>query len=250
MEKYLTSKRTILFKSLVGSHNYNLNDATSDVDFKVVIAPNFEDLYSGSMFSKQRVGNIFDIEVHDVRKLSSVWTKANINFIEILFSKDIVVNPTLNKNIRGLIDDLFAIKQDIAKMNLKYLYNSCIGMHTQKMKLLTKGTSGTMDLVEKFGYDTKQAQHAYRVLDFLERFYITDFLDFQGAIWYEKSDPTYKLLKDLKAGAYGINQFLEIAEAKLFTVQGKLSSVNLPELDIKTHNNLLEIIKSIVKLNM
>lgn len=250
MEKYLTSKRTILFKSLVGSHNYNLNDATSDKDFKVIVAPNFEDLYLGSMFSKQRVGNLFDIEVHDVRKLSSVWTKANINFIEILFSKDIIVNPTLNKKTRELIHELFAMKQDIAKMNLKYLCNSCMGMHTQKMKLLTKGTSGTMDLVEKFGYDTKQAQHAYRVLDFLERFYKTDFLDFHGAIWYEKPDPAYKLLIDLKAGAYGIKEFLEIAEAKIFTIQSKFSSVNLPELDIKTHNNLLEVIKGIVKLNI
>ena len=64
------------------------------------------------------------------------------------------------------------------KMNLKYLYDACIGMHYNKMKYLEKGTEGTKHLVEKYGYDTKQAVHAWRILDFLRAFADNEFTDF------------------------------------------------------------------------
>ena len=84
-----------------------------------------------------------------------------------------------------LLNQILEMKDSIARMNLSYLYKACIGMHQNKMKLLEKGTSGTQHLVEKYGWDTKQGMHAYRVLDFLERFLETGFEDFKQAIKYD-----------------------------------------------------------------
>ena len=45
-------ERKVVFKALVGSHNYNLNDETSDKDYKYFVLPTFDDLYTGKMFSQ------------------------------------------------------------------------------------------------------------------------------------------------------------------------------------------------------
>ncbi|MCS4475861.1 hypothetical protein JQ032_09960 [Clostridium botulinum] len=51
-------------------------------------------------------------------------------------------------------------------MNLNSLFNSCIGMHKNKINNINKKTRETIELVKKYGYDTKQALHSYKLLDF------------------------------------------------------------------------------------
>lgn len=245
------NKRTILIKAQVGSHNYNLNDSGSDRDYKVVIAPNFNDLYESTMFSKDRIGKTFDISVHDVRKMPNVWKKANINFLEILFSKEIIINPVLDKKTRGLLLEILSMRNEIAMMNIPYLYNSCVGMFENKMSKLTKGTEGTAHLVEQYGYDTKQAQHAYRVLDFLERYKDTDFRDFGKAIWYDNNDPSREILVAIKKGEYSIGEFINIARKKQEYINTKVA----PEYKCRSANGdtlkkLTGIIKEIVRFNI
>ena len=46
--------RKFAFKSLVGSHNYNLNIETSDKDYKVFVFPTFDDLYF-NIFIKNKI---------------------------------------------------------------------------------------------------------------------------------------------------------------------------------------------------
>ena len=45
--------RHIAVRALVGSHNYNLNDESSDRDYKVFVFPNFGDLYKGKRYTNQ-----------------------------------------------------------------------------------------------------------------------------------------------------------------------------------------------------
>lgn len=143
--------RKFVFKALVGSHNYNLNVdeientktgerfPTSDRDYKVFVLPTFEDLYKGNMY--------------DIRKLPNILYKANINFIEVLFSNEIIINDELGREQKLMLSKIFENKDEIARMNLPRLYNSCSGMFLNKMKLLKKGTDGTQHLVDTFGYD-------------------------------------------------------------------------------------------------
>ena len=78
--------RKELFRALVGSHNYN-NTPESDKDYKIFIAPTFDDLYFNKQFSNSIIGETEDYDIHDIRKVSHLWWKANVNFIEVLFSK-------------------------------------------------------------------------------------------------------------------------------------------------------------------
>ena len=81
--------RPTVFKALVGSHNYNLNDEQSDKDYKYFVMPTFDDMYAGKMFSTSKVGQVEDYDVHDIRKCIHLWWQANINFIEVLYTSEL-----------------------------------------------------------------------------------------------------------------------------------------------------------------
>lgn len=107
--------RKVVFKALVGSHNYNLNTLESDKDYKVFVLPTFDDLYFNNSFSKSCIGETEDFDVHDIRKCSSLWYKANVNFLEVLFSEKFKVKSDLDDKSKLLIYQLYDMRNDIAK---------------------------------------------------------------------------------------------------------------------------------------
>lgn len=188
-------KHKIVFKALVGSHNYNLNTPESDKDYKVFVVPTFEDLYYREMFSELIITEKEDNDIHDIRKLPLLFFKANVNFLETLFSKEIIVEDECPE-----INEILSLKKEIAKMNLPHLYDACHGMHINKMKTLNAGSKRIHPLIDKYGYNTKQALHAYRILNFIERFEATNFEDFESAMRYEHVDLEFML--DIKNGFF------------------------------------------------
>jgi uncharacterized protein len=254
-------ERKILFKALVGSHNYNLNTnevigkttgkifPASDKDFKVFVLPTFEDLYEGVSYSKQVIGEKEDLDIHDVRKLSDLFFKSNINFIEVLYSTEMQFPDELTQRQKELLSKLFYMRDDIVKMNLPHLWNACGGMHLNKMKLLRKGTEGTQHLVDEFGYDTKQALHAYRVLNFIDRFAKTDFNDFKSAITYTGDDKQFMF--DIKYGFFNAEAFENFVafyhDARFKTLRERYHSQK-PNLELK--EEIERIIMEIVKIEI
>lgn len=253
----LTGKRKVLLKALVGSHNYNLDTPESDRDYKVFVAPTFEDLYEGKSYSNSDIGAEADHDIHDIRKLERLLYKSNVNFMEILFSEDLQIAEDASDNTKMLLENLIDIKDDIARMNLPYLYHACIGMYHNKMKYLEKGTSGTMHLVEKYGYDTKQALHSYRILDFLIRFMNSGFNDFKWAITYSGIRPRLsnlfelsdrEMMLNIKNGEYTLGGFKKIVEDKLKFVEEKFKpSYMKHNVNEETNDKLKNTIRDIVK---
>lgn len=245
----MMTKRKELIKAIVGSHNYNLNTIDSDKDYKVFTAPTFEDLYKGEMKSNQIIGDIEDLDYHDIRKIPNLWYKSNINFIELLYSKEIIISDNITDEQKSLINKLLSYKKDIVKMNLPYLYNACRGMHKSKMSALYKGTEGTQHLVDKFGYDTKEALHAYRVIDFIVRFEETNFNDFEKAITYNDSERKFML--DIKNGFFDSDVFENFVshfyDSEFRLLEDKYSSFK-PNQELK--NEIDKIIMDIVKIEL
>jgi predicted nucleotidyltransferase len=240
--------RKEIFRALVGSHNYNLNTETSDRDYKVFVAPTFDDLYFNKQFSKCYIGETEDFDCHDIRKISSLWWKANVNFLEVLYSQELHLNKNLNIDTKNYLQTIFHYKDEIVKMNLPYLYNACIGMHITKKKQIDKGTDGTQHLVDKYGYDTKQAMHSIRILDFLKRFADNEFSDFKGAIWYKDNEDFRILLLDLKNGLYSKEKFLNISDNLFNLVENEYKEkYQSQRLNEETNENLLKMVKAIVK---
>lgn len=211
--------RKEIFRALVGSHNYNMNNSESDKDFKVFVMPVFKDLYNGKQFSKLYISDTEDLDVHDIRKLSNLLWKSNINFMEILFSEEFIINEDLDNRTKEIISFFLNNKNEIARMNLPYLWNACIGMHLTKKKQIDKGTEGTQHLVAKFGYDTKQAMHSLRVLLVLQRYADNNFTDFKKAIWFNDGENDRDFLMLVRNGYFNKEEILVIAKNLLSSIE-------------------------------
>ena len=239
--------RKELFRVLTGSHNYNMNTPESDKDYKIFVLPTFDDLYHGKEFSTSHVGETEDYDVHDIRKVSHLWWKANINFVEVLFSSESYVNQKLKPKTKNIINVIFQHKNEIARMNLPYLHDACIGMHLNKKGQVSKGTAGTQHLVDKFGYDTKQAMHSLRVLDFLKRFSSNGFTDFKKAIWYDDEFLDKNWLLAIKNGRLTKDEYLTLAELFLIEVKKLEEIYKGRKPNEETREHLLRLVKDMVK---
>lgn len=233
--------REVVLKSLVGSHNYNLANEESDKDFKVFVTPTFEELYKGQRFSKSIITPTEDNDIHDVRKLSDLLYKANINFLEVLASDQISI-PSGNQEIIQILD----MRDDIFKMNLPYLYSSCMGMHFNKMKLLTKGTEGTQHLVDMYGYDTKQATHAYRIINFIEKYESSNFEDFVGSLKYKGDERDFIL--SIRHGKLSLEEYESFIKQYYSTVFEPLKEKYQSfKVDMETKNKIDELVMQLIK---
>lgn len=183
---------TICLKALVGSHNYNLNTPESDKDYKYFVWPTFDDLYENKTFHKEVVTDIEDYTIHDVRMLPTLFWKANLNFLEILYSQELEGN-------KALINYLMEHREELSTMNMHGLYAAAMGMSYEKEKLMTKDSPARHEAIEKYGYDPKSACHALRVLDFLVKYYKTH--DMAKAFWYPDGSCEQELMLDIKKGS-------------------------------------------------
>jgi predicted nucleotidyltransferase len=234
-------QRTTAFKALVGSANYHLATPESDKDYKVFVLPSFDDLYHGKVFTESKVG-IVDEEFHDIRKLVRLLWKSNVNFVEVLFSDEVMVSEV--KWIKEAIEEIFVIKNKIAAMNLPYLYKACKGMFLSKSKYIDQGNEATRTFVEKFGYDTKSAMHAYRIIDFIERYANHTFTDFKEAIHYDDTEREFML--SIKHGALTKAKYDKLVADKIKIFE-HLETVYLAQSeDEKTKKHLEKILYSLL----
>jgi len=231
--------RTVVLSALVGSWAYNLNTPESDMDFKHFVAPTFDDLYHGKMFATAHTSETLDYDVHDIRKLGELLWKSNLNYLVVLFAKQKEYHPSLQW--------LFDNADNIGKMNLPYFYNATMGMHHEKMKSLLKGTGTTQALVDKFGYDTKQACHAFRCLTVLLN--VSCGQSIREAIWMESV--VRDMLLDIKAGEWSLESFLELVRVwKQFNLPNVKRFFKDTRPDEDTHKMVEENIEKLIKIGL
>jgi len=245
--------RNVVMKALVGSNNYNLQTEervidgriilASDKDYKAFITPTFEELYRKTMFVKSEIGIEEDIEIHDVRKLPDLFWKSNLNYLEPLYSKELWMDGSVE------MAEIYSLRQEIFNMNLPVMIKHLWGTYRQKMKLLPKGTESTQVLVDLFGYDTKQGQHAYRHLDFGIKYAELDFKNPELALRYSGGDLDF--MTEMKFGSFrqevfeNMIQFIE--ESRFKHVIEKYEAMK-PNEELREH--LDSLIMSIVRKNL
>lgn len=162
----------IVFLALQGSQNYELDvyddDYMSDVDTKAVVLPSFEDfVYNRRPESNTIVlENDEHIDVKDIRPMFENYKKQNINFVETLFTKYIVINP----KYKDLVELLLANREEIAHLNYNQALKCMSGMSMEKLKALKHPYPATKDKIEKYGYDPKQLNHILRINDFIKKY--------------------------------------------------------------------------------
>lgn len=153
--------------ALQGSQNYELEYEFSDVDTKAIILPKFEDVVlAKSPFSSTLIlENNEHIDVKDIRLSFELFKKQNPAYVELLFSKYVIINPKYSD-----ITNLFEINENIARYNNLATVSAIKGMMMEKRKALQHPYPTIKDKIEKYGFDPKQLHHLCRLEEFLRRY--------------------------------------------------------------------------------
>lgn len=137
---------------LIGSQNYGLNIAESDVDTRVFIIPNLEDLACGKQMTSETIilENQEHIDVKDVRLGLQSFRKQSINALEILFTPYGIINHDYSNYWKTLLK----YREIIGHYNPKRVIQSTLNMAKRRYS----------------GQDIKSMSNFVRLVDFMENY--------------------------------------------------------------------------------
>lgn len=188
---YISEDYEVVALYLQGSQNYGLDEYSenymSDVDSKAIVLPTFEDFILGKEpISKTIVlDNDEHIDVKDIRVMFTMFKKANISYIELLYTDYCIAN---SKYI-DIVTKLNIIRDKI--IDYPKLFKAVYGMTLEKRKALCHPYPATKWKIDKWGYDGKQLSHLMRLY-----FLLCD-LDTKGELTKEVYYPSEDIAKDL-----------------------------------------------------
>lgn len=183
-----------------GSMNYGLDNDNSDIDSKLLTVPSLKKLIENKRDNTTRImsDNGEHVEVKDVAFYMNTILKQNINFVETLFAKAVIVNPRYQNDWEMLYEN----RELIARYDTKRAVKCMCGMMIQKRKYMVTWTEARAKSFHEFGYDTKSLHHLVRLHYFLQH-YIIDGWSYEDCLT-KRDDAEYSLLMDTKSGINSI----------------------------------------------
>ena len=198
---------------LQGSQNYGLDYEGSDIDTKCIVLPTLEDL----IFNRKPVStthvlpNEEHLDLKDVRLYFQTFRKQNLNFMEILFTKYKIVNPTYEQYWNRLVEN----NEQIARYNPVGAVKTMKGIAMEKYHAMEHRYPSKVDLIEKYGYDGKQLHHLIRVNEYLLRY-------IEGEAYADclqtKMSDFLKEIKDMSNPVFDLEEARVAANATLASV--------------------------------
>ena len=241
---------------LQGSQNYGLDEYSdeymSDIDTKAIVLPPLDDFIAAAppVSTVVIMDNNEHAEVKDIRIMFDMFKKANISYIELLFTEFKIINPEWAE----FIEPLFANRELISKYNRNQFLRCIAGMAMEKRKALCHPYPNLIEKIDKYGYDGKQLHHCVRLYNFIERFVNGESLD----TCYKVKAPMHNILMNYKKqkDAYGNElsqeKAIEICDYYVSEI-GKIKDAALTEeevLDKDAEKLLSRILLKIIKAKM
>lgn len=197
---------------LQGSQNYGMADAESDVDTKLLLIPDLQDLVlnkSAISHTLEMPDNQEHVDCKDIREYFKIFRKSNINFVEILFTDYWIVNH----KYYDLWAELRYRAEDLARIN-PYAAVSCMkGMALEKYNALTHEYPSRMEWIKKFGYDPKQLAHLLRINYFIEQYTIG--VSYKSCIYPTDKEFVNYLINVKRNGVGSLEEAKTLAEKTL-----------------------------------
>lgn len=241
---------------LQGSQNYGLDEYSdeyiSDIDTKAIVLPPLDDFIAAAppVSTVVIMDNNEHAEVKDIRIMFEMFKKANISYIELLFTEFKIINPEWEPYIR----DLFDYRASIAAYHRNQFLRCIAGMAMEKRKALCHPYPNLIEKIEKYGYDGKQLHHCVRLYNFIERFVNGESLD----TCYKITAPmhnilmNYKKQKDVYGQELKVEKAIELCDYYVAEI-GKIKDAAITEeevLDKDAEKLLSRILLKIIKAKM
>lgn len=235
-----------------GSMNYGLyiNNETykSDVDTKAIVLPNLDDLIKGTKTSTKIKYEDEQIDIKDIRLMADIWTKANPSYLELLFTKYMIINP----NFENAMNKILEMREDIVKMNFPQLARCIQGMSMEKTKALKHNCPSQEEVLNKLNYAPKQLHHIRRLNLLLTDIFYND-LSFGEAMDLTNRSELIELI-DMKLGKFNEEKATHLAYLYDNDTSNKVKNILEKYKDFKfnskTLNKLTEIIIDVIKENI
>ena len=193
-----------------GSVNYGLDNENSDIDSKLLVVPSLCDLVFNKRNNHLHVmsDNEEHVEVKDIAIYMKTILKQNINFVETLFAKCVIVNP----KYQNFWDILQENRERIARYDTKRAVDCMLGMMKQKHIAMTKPTPGRQESIDKIGYDTKSYHHLLRLYYFLNHY--LNGMSYEDCLIMRNMDEQ-TILMAAKKGIYSLKLAIHDADLKI-----------------------------------
>lgn len=215
----------VLYIALQGSQNYNMDlyteDYKSDLDCKAIILPKIDEFISNKSPVSTTIvlDNNEHIDIKDIREMFSLFRRQNVQFLEILFTEYRIIN----KDYKEYVLDLIKMREDIAMINTRNIFNGISGIAKQKYVALCHPYPSIIDKIEKYGYDGKQLHHLIRLSQFIRN--LDSGMSFKESLTYFDDD-IRQLCIDTKLNKYSLEEAKQLADiylAKVDEVKAKYS---------------------------
>ena len=208
---YIKDKYEVVGLFLQGSQNYELDvyddDYQSDIDTKAIVLPRFNDFILGKepVSTTIVLENEEHIDVKDIRIMFTMFKKANISYIELLFTDFCIINP----KYQNIINQIMDIRDDI--IDYPRLFKAMYGMTLEKRKALCHPYPTIEWKIDKWGYDGKQLSHLMRLFFTLQKIDEYGYLDKSVYIVDDKYKDDLITVKENKADAT-LEKVIEVAD--------------------------------------
>lgn len=211
LEPVISSGREWVGLFLQGSQNYNLDYEGSDIDTKVIVLPSFEDfvLMRKPVSNTHIMENNEHLDFKDIRLMFECIKKQNVNFVEILFTPYAI----LNEKYQDLFAPVLEAREEIARYNNYAGINCIMGMALEKQKALEHPYPGTIDKIERFGYDPKQLHHALRLREFMTRYIAGE--RYSDCLISKQRD----YLRNVKMGCHSLEEARTLMESTISSME-------------------------------
>lgn len=196
----------VAYIALYGSQNYGLDIYTdeymSDVDAKAVIIPSLKSLIAGEKISTTVEFDSGLCDVKDIRIYLDNIFKANINYLETMFSDFKIINSDCIEDFERFL----MMGEEIVSLRISTLFKTACGMAQAKFDNLTKTRPSSLEDIMRFGYSPKELHHIVRIYFLLFKYY------FEHKSFRESLCPIDKkdFLIDIKLGKYSKEEALKM----------------------------------------
>lgn len=223
---------------LIGSQNYNLDLENSDFDTVALVLPTIDNLYYGEKYIKEKnfIYKEGICKIADIRDFYKGLSKSNLNYVELLFSKEYWVNDDYeifytylrdNQNLAGTLDKKSLINCAVGLMNVSHKRN--------------------IDWNSTNGNNHYNSYHILRMCNFINSFIRGKSLD---ECFISQEIYSLETIKDFKSGGItntclSIDKIIEIVEKTKFDVNVFLSNNSLDK-EQQSLANLREVFNYIL----
>lgn len=217
-------------------------DGIDDDDMLGIAIPPLEYLYGLKKYEQTEIMfDEWDIVIYDVRKMFRLLLKGNPNVLGILWrdARDVVKKDKWGKMITDN-RDIFTSKQ---------AFHSFAGYANSQLSKMTrhehKGFMGAKRkaLVDKYGYDTKNAAHLIRLLSMCIEFMT------EGRLYVNRGGRDASKLIDIKKGQWSLDKVKEESDHLFKLAREAYVHSELPDLPdlVAAEKLLFDIIDGVVE---